>query len=100
MTIKNELLRMHSNLLYDELWWGHLRRKMWKNGEKETADCRRVSELEMQCVKTRQQIGDILEHFNDGRDLLVKNSESVYDDFSSRMGFTSWREFIMADRAD
>lgn len=102
MTAKEKLLQIYKNLLMDELWWGHLRRGMWRKGKHSgnDADCRRVSDLEVHCCKTAQAIADALEHFKDGKSLLRKESEYVYERFAREQGYNTWKEFIMADRAE
>lgn len=102
MTAKEELLMLYTNLLMDELWWGHLRREMWRNGKnsRNDADCRRVSDLEMYCCKTKQGIDKALSHFKDGESLMRKKAEMVYERFANEQGYNTWREFIMHDRAE
>ena len=101
-TIKDELLVIFTNLLMEELWWGHLRRDMWRKGKNDRNDveCRRICDLEMHCCKTHQHISKALEHFKDGNELMRKQAEAVYTRFANEQGYKTWREFIMADRAE
>lgn len=101
-TIKDELLTTYTNLLMEELWWGHLRRDMWRQGKNDRNDveCRRVCDLEKLCCETAYNISKALEHFKDGKSLLRKEAESVYERFAREQGYNTWREFIMSDRAE
>ena len=98
MTAKSELITLYCKLFHDDLWYGHLRRKMRREGKTDSDEYRRVCDLEMHCVKTKIKIGDIIEnHFKDGRDLLCEEATRTRDSFVRYCGFSTWEEYVKAD---